>query len=386
VRVVIDTGRLRMRPHSWWLRSLAAVDRFVDYRSLVPLRIAAGFLVLMHLEPFLRAAARGVIYRDRFYVPYQSWIPELPRSWYVTALILAAIGAVLLSVGLFTRAASVTTAAIVIYNLALSRTHYHHNRAFLAVLLVGLALVPAGGAVSLDSWRAHRAGRAITTRARQWPLILLRFQIAAVYVASGVSKLLDPDWVGGVVTRLRVGSALEVPGSVVPGFLLDVAVDPLVHALVAPVIVLTEIFIGIGLLVRKTRVAAIWIAVVFHIAIEVSANVQVFSWAAIAALVVWVAPIGRERTVSIGSGRPSAEHEARAVRWLDWTGRFRVAVDSSGSRDVLLERAERPPEAGAAAILGVLRLLPATFLAAVPLSVWRRQAVQSGSVTNRRPA
>ena len=32
-----------------------------------------------------------------------------------------------------------------------------------------------------------------------WPLVLLRVQVSLVYFSSGFSKLVDPDWVSGLV-------------------------------------------------------------------------------------------------------------------------------------------------------------------------------------------
>ena len=37
-------------------------------------------------------------------------------------------------------------------NLLLSQTHFRHNRAFLAIVLGGLALLPAGRVLSVDAW------------------------------------------------------------------------------------------------------------------------------------------------------------------------------------------------------------------------------------------
>ena len=62
----------------------------------------------------------------------------------------------------------------------------------------------------------------------------------------------------------------------------------------------------------------------FHISIEIVASVQVFSYAALAALVIWVTPRGRDRVVELrGEGR-AASSLGWALRRLDWTGRFRI--------------------------------------------------------------
>ncbi|MCP4225512.1 MAG: HTTM domain-containing protein, partial [Actinomycetia bacterium] len=196
-----------------------------------------------------------------------------------------------------TRVAAISTAALVGYNLFLSQTHFHHNRAFLLILLIGLASTPCGRVLSLDA--LLQPGRVHT--ARQWPPMLLLFQLAMVYIASGLSKLFDPDWWGGLVNQIRVERYAEVVlDRGVPEWILDVLLTSGFHAWAAKIIVLTELFIGLGLLWSRTRLAALWVAVPFHVSIEITADVQVFSYAALAALVVWVTPVTRDREVVVG--------------------------------------------------------------------------------------
>ena len=187
---------------------IAAFDellaRPVSMRALALLRVLAGPIVLLHLEPFLTDSLDGRTYRDAFHEPYAAWYPELPEAVYIGLLWLAAAAAVAMSLGLLTRLATGTTFAIVTYNLFLSTTHFHNNRAYLAIVLGLLAVAPCGRELSLDAWLRRRRGRpALALSAPAWPLWLLRFESSAIYGASGLSKLLDPDWFGGTVTWQR---------------------------------------------------------------------------------------------------------------------------------------------------------------------------------------
>src|SRR6185312_5803562 len=179
-------------------------------RSLALLRVFAGPIVLLHLQPFLSDALDGRVYSDAFHEPYAAWYPEAPREIYVALLWLAAVAAVLMSVGLLTRLATATTFAIVTYNLFLSTTHFHNNRAYLVIVLGVLTVAPCGRELSLDAWLRRRRGRPpLDPSAPGWPLWLLRFECATVYGASGLSKLLDPDWFGGTVPWQRVVQARD---------------------------------------------------------------------------------------------------------------------------------------------------------------------------------
>jgi len=359
------------------------LDDPVDGRALALLRIAAGPIVLIHLRPFLEAALDGTIYSDRFYLPFVSWYPELPRSAYVALLWLLAAGAVFLSIGLATRLIAWLIVGGVAYNLFLSQTHFHHNRAFLIILLVGLAVLPSGSALSVDRILARRAGSdPHQTGSSGLALTVLRLEVATVYFASGFSKLIDSDWIGGTVTRIRVeryaGDLLQRGWS---DGLVDLLADPGFHAVAAPIVVATELFIGAGLLWRRTRLGAVWVAIPFHLSIEVFAEVQVFSIAGLAALVIWVTPARHDRTVRVRSHR-----RARWVRALDWTGRFRVEVDAGLTSIEVGDRRLR--RRGRDAALFTASRLPLTFWLAAPWLLLTRgrgtSGVGSRQVTGQR--
>ena len=247
------------------------LGRPVSMRALALLRVLAGPVVLLHLEPFLSDSLDGRIYRDAFYEPYAAWYPEVPDAVYVGLLWLAAAAAVAMSLGLLTRLATATTFVIVAYNLLLSTTHFHNNRAYLVIVLGLLAVAPCGRELSLDAWLRRRRGRpALDLSAPAWPLWLLRFECAAIYGASGLSKLLDPDWFGGTVTWQRVVRVRDdLEAWPLPDWAVSVLTDRSFHTGAAKVIVLTELFIAVGLWWRGSRYVAVWVAVAFHVAIEI---------------------------------------------------------------------------------------------------------------------
>jgi hypothetical protein len=329
--------------------SLARFDellgRQVSMRAFALLRVLAGPIVLLHLWPFLSDAFHGRIYSDAFYEPYASWYPEAPRALYVALLALGAVAAIAMSIGVLTRIATATTFAVVTYNLFLSTTHFHNNRAYLVIVLGLLAVVPSG-------WNA--TGPA-------WPLWLLRFECAAIYAASGMSKLVDPDWFGGTVTWQRVMQD-RADLHALPNWLVSVLTNRDFQTGAAKFIVLTELFIAAGLWSRRTRYAAVWVAVVFHTSIEMSASVQVFSFLAISVLVVWVVPSPRDRVLRVDLSDPAQRRLANAVRALDWLARFRIEPGPA------LEVVDRDGKVirGRAAIAVTLSRLPLTAWFALP--------------------
>ena len=334
------------------------LGRPVSMRALALLRVLVGPVVLLHLRPFLGAVIDGRTYRDAFYEPYAAWYPQLPEALYVGLLWLAAAAAVAMSLGFLTRLAVATTFVIVTYNLFLSTTHFHNNRAYLVIVLGLLSVAPCGRELSLDAWLRRRQGRpALAQSSPGWPLWLLRFECAAVYAASGMSKLVDPDWFGGTVTWQRVVRAREqLEAWPVPDWAVSLLTDRSVHTGAAKLIVLTELFIATGLWWRRTRYAAVWVAVVFHVAIDVSAAVQVFSYLALVVLVIWAVPTTRDRVLRID---PRWAPTARA---LDWLARFRV---EPASRLEVVDR-DGVTLSGAPALAVALSRLPLTAWFALP--------------------
>jgi hypothetical protein len=353
-----------------WARFDELLGRPVSMRALALVRILAGPIVLLHLRPFLADGLDGQTYQDAFHEPYLAWYPELPEPAYVGLLWIGALAALAMSLGLLTRLATATVFGVVAYNVFLSTTHFHNNRAYLLIVLGVLALAPCGRELSLDAWLRRRRGLPpLDPSASAWPLWLLRFECAAVYGASGLSKLLDPDWFGGTVTWQRVERAHdELSGW--PDWLVTILTDRDFHTGAAKLIVLTELFIAVGLWSRRTRYAAVWVAVVFHVSIEGSAAVQVFSLLGIAVLLVWAVPSTRDRVLRV----PAGSRFAGLVRALDWLGRFRIEPGPA------LEVVDRDGT--------VLRGRPALAfaLSRLPLTAWFALPALLLPAVRRRPA
>jgi hypothetical protein len=357
----------RSRPRALLTHFDDLLGRHVSMRALALLRVLAGPVVLLHLQPFLADGFEGRIYSDTFYEPYAAWYPELSGAVYVGLLSLGAAAAVAMSLGLLTRLATATTFGVVAYNLFLSTTHFHNNRAYLVTVLGLLALAPCGRELSLDAWIRRRRGRPpLDLSAPAWPLWLLRFECAAVYGASGLSKLVDPDWFGGTVTWQRVVRARDdLEALPLPDWAVSTLTDRGFHTGAAKMIVLTELFIAVGLWSRRTRYAAVWVAVAFHVAIEMSASVQVFSYLAIAVLVVWAVPSTRDRVLRIDPASARQRRFGAAVRRLDWLARFRVERGAPGSGLEVVDR-DGTTVRGKAATAFALSRLPLTAWFALP--------------------
>lgn len=354
------------------LEPLRRLDRLlgapVPVRILALLRMAAGPVLLLHLEPLLRDAADGRAWSDVANEAYLSWYPELTRGAWFAAVWLAGAAAVCMTVGLLARVAVTYAFVFVAWNTFLSKTHFHNNRAYLMVLLGAMALAPCGRELSVDAvlvrWWRRRAGRPRPPTAAWmpgWPLWLARFEASVVYSASAFSKLIDPDWRGGLVTWDRVVRVEERlrTRTPLPDWFVDLITTRSFHTGFAKVVIATELCIGLGLWSRRVRPVSVWLAIWFHLVVELVADVQVFSWLGLAALALWTAPTRRDRTLRTPHARL-----ARVVRRLDWLARYRVEVRPGPTE---LVEADGRVRSGAGAVLTTLARTPLGYLPLAPI-------------------
>lgn len=318
-----DRRHVGVRAASRWVDDV--FDRPASVRALAVLRLVLGPVVLVHLWPFLSGTLDGQTYDESFNTPWWGFVPEVPGAAQVVLVWAGALAAIALSLGWRTRFVAPITWVCVAGNLLLSQHHFRHNRAFLLFLLAAVALADSGRVLSLDARRRRRgSGGAVGAPGDDvssvWALWLLRVLAASVYLASGFSKLVDPDWSGGLVLWDRAVRHQHLVHERVPEPLADAVVSVVttrwLHTITSPIAVAMELFIGIAIWFGRTRLAAIWVAIFFHLSIELSASVEVFSLAAIAALAIWATPSTRDRTVVVD--------DATWVRRLDWLARFDV--------------------------------------------------------------
>jgi hypothetical protein len=338
-------------------------------------RVFAGPLVIVHLWPYLQQMLRGEYYGSSFYVPWLPGYPEAPRALYHAILCTGVLSAAAMTIGLYTRVATRWTFAVVAYNFFLSETFFHHNRAFLLIFLAGLSLIDAGRSVSIDALRRGAEGEP----APLWPLWLWRAEACVPYLASSVSKLIDPDWRGGIVTWDRVLRYRHHADALLPPQWVDLVATADFHAIFAKLVIATELAVGIGLWIPRARYLAVWLAVVFHALIQVTAEIQVFSLLGIAGLLIWATPRTRDRRLVVRIDTPEGLRLARTVCALDWLARFELQVERGEGASVVLTEPDGRRFEGEPARLRALGRLPLLAFFFLPRIGWDPARVRSSS-------
>ncbi|HEV8244707.1 MAG TPA: HTTM domain-containing protein, partial [Polyangiaceae bacterium] len=252
------------------LRHLFLEER--DTTLLGLLRVAMGVLLLANGGRLVLELQQGGYFGDNFHVPMlsEAWVPS--RLVYIALLSLKIAAAVAVIVGIFPRGALLLAALLGLYLLSCDRLGYHNNRYATHLLALLLAFTPCDRSFSLPRRLLRRPRPA--PLGPYWAVRLLQLQISLMYLVSGGGKLLDPDWRGGRVMLVRFERGLEqalAHGQYVPNLVIELWRSPQFANIVSKFGITTEFFLAIGLWLPRTRALALWVGLIFHLGIQLSA-------------------------------------------------------------------------------------------------------------------
>jgi len=328
-------------------------------------RVCLGVMLFVQALKALAALREGY-FGDAFHWPFLPESLVAPRGAYTAIVVAELLLAALVVAGTRARGALLASALLGTYVLLCDRLQYHHNRWALACYAALLAFAPCD--------RSFFIGPAAGTRVGSlWAARLAQAQVALVYVASGGSKLLDPDWRGGAVLGERFHlfgpDALEAG---VPGWLLEALAEPTTASLLAKLAIATELGLAVALWSRRGRAVALWWGLWFHLAIEATSHVEGFTWLTLAMYGLFVTPDVRARTLRFDRSLPAARRTARLVGWLDWLARFAVEPwepDAVGGHAIVVVDRDGTRATGLRAAALVARCTPLLFPLWAPVAL-----------------
>jgi hypothetical protein len=332
-------------------------------------RMCVGALLFWHSLLAARELETLGYFGDHFHIPIipEAFVPS--RAVYTAIVALRLLGAVLITVGSFPRTALIASALAGLYTLLCDRIGYHHNRYALDCYAFLLAFSPCGRAlalVGLPSTATSRTGLL-------WAGRLAQLQVSLIYLASGGSKLLDPDWRGGAVIAERFArygyQALEhgVPAGIVSFLSLPSSTSGLSKLAIA-----TELFLALGLWTRRTRIFALWWGVMFHLTIEVTSQVETFTWLTLAMYALFATPDVGGRRLFFDPSRTKGIVLARLVALFDWLARFEIRPWEPDALKkghvIVVVRRDGSRATGIRALAMVARCVPILFPLWAPLA------------------
>ena len=305
---------------------MARIERLIRWplkegpvAGLALFRIVVGLMALRYLVGFGRDWSRGGFFGDYFFLPYTTLIPQPNEAAYLAVLVLGAISAAALIVGSFTRAAAISTLLFVAYHFSLNQIWHRHNRYFLVLSLFLLCLGPSGRALSFDALRLK-----LPPVGPLWSAFLIKAQMTLIYLASAISKTLEPAWRSGDVLD---GRALQMMWARwMPEFVLNVIPPEAGVRMITAQALASEYFLAIFLWFRRTRRFAIWWGILFHGYIEMQYSVITFSYLTLGTYFNFAdLKCGEKRWVYSPQNR-FARFVARCIPYLDWVFQMRLAT------------------------------------------------------------
>lgn len=265
---------------SGWKNYLTAP---VDIASTVVFRLAFGGILLVEMFRFFAFGYIKSLYIDpAFYFPFYGfdWVRPWPAPIMYVHFVVLAVAAICIASGFFYRVATWVFFVGFTHVFLIDQTRYLNHFYLICLLAFLLAWIPAHRAFSLDAMRNPKLRSDVIPR---WSLLLLRFQMAVVYVGGGVAKI-NHDWLRGEPMRLWLSREVDTP---LIGPLLGHALSPyffayggLVYDLVVPFL----------LLWRKTRVPAFLVTLFFHLTNSQLFDIGIFPWFMIPASTIFFPP------------------------------------------------------------------------------------------------
>jgi hypothetical protein len=241
----------------------------VDGASLAAFRLVFGSVMLWQSWRFLwphpgGSALQAMYAPDQFHFPYPglSWLQPLPLVGMQVVFVLLGIAACCMLLGIWYRAAAVTVFLTWTY-FFLSDQAYYQNHYYLISLFAGILIFcPADQCFSLASWQRNRTG-GVGPRSESvpfWSILLLRAQLFFMYFFAGIAKI-DVDWLTGIPIRGGCGELLERLSDI--GIHLSLTTAQLAW-LLAWAGFYFDLAIGPMLIIRRTRLLALTLVMMFH--------------------------------------------------------------------------------------------------------------------------
>src|SRR5262249_24961573 len=128
----------------------------------------------------------------------------------------------------------------------------------------------------------------------------------------------------------------------------------------------TELVLVVALWIPRVRAPALWWGVMFHLTIEVTSKVDIFTWLTLSTYALFAVPATRERVVEVAAG---GRRWGKLVGLLDWLARYehRPAEREGAPAVRLIDRDGRATTGLEACVLAA-RTLPLLFPFWVPLA------------------
>jgi hypothetical protein len=261
------------------------------------------------------------------------------------------IAALLVVAGRAARPALLVAAGLLVATMMWDRLWFHHYRHTMAAFSMLLALSPCDRHMVLLRPADAAPGPV-------WARSAIKVQVSLMYLASGGSKLFDPEWRGGQMMHEMIRAfSRTMRERGVPEALVHAMQTPLGGSLLAKGAIGTELALAALLWWPRTRKLAMWIGLVFHVSISQLTPVRLFTIEMLLVYLLFSMPDAGGRTIRYD---PKEHAFVNVVEGLDWLRRF-TFEKKSGASFALIDR-DGTEKRGLQAAAVCFGALPALFV------------------------
>jgi hypothetical protein len=259
-------------PNSAKFNITALLKAPVHIAPLAVLRIAFGSIMLVST---LRFILKGWIYSFYIKPPFHftfygfDWVKVPPGLGMYVLFGILVFAAIMVTIGLFYRAAITVFFLCFTYVELLDKTTYLNHYYFISVMAFLMIWVPAHRYFSVDVWRRPKLG---VTRIPAWAINIFKLQLVLVYFFAGVSKL-NYDWLI-VAMPLKIWLPAHADMPIIGGLLTQAWTAYLFSWFGA----IFDLFIGFLLLDNRTRKWGYALVIIFHLATGLFFKIGMFPY------------------------------------------------------------------------------------------------------------
>jgi len=294
--------------------------RPIDIAPLVFFRIVFGVLGCLDV---MGVWVYYHMYKDSFnpdnlqikYYGFQ-WVQTMPDPWLSIAFWVIAIAGLGVALGKWYRISATIFALGFSYIYFLEKCHYLNHGYLFCVLSYLMIFLPANRAFALDL-RSHP--QIYAKYIPRWPIFLLQFLMAVVYIYGGIAKI-NQDWLNGLPLRVWLPYKKDY-------FLIGPLLEQeWVAWLMSYAGILHDLFIIPLILFKRTRVIAFILCCSFHLTNVGVFQIGIFPWLSIALTALFFEPDFPRKLVAF-SGSKVAIVARWATKYQDYLEKIGVSLD-----------------------------------------------------------
>ncbi|MEM9897302.1 MAG: HTTM domain-containing protein [Bacteroidota bacterium] len=284
-----DTSAVKQ---NWYGRFIASIERPVSIAPLITFRIAFGFIMFISTVRYMWMGwVETQLIKPLFHFHYYGfdWVKPLPGDWLYLVFAILILSTVAITIGAYYRFFATLFFILFSYVELIDLTYYLNHYYFVGVVSFMLVFVPANRSLSFDV-RFRKI--APTEKVSAWCIVIFKIQIAIVYIYAGLAKI-NYDWLFRALPL-----AIWLPAkSGIPliGWAFKYKITAYLFSWFG---MLFDTFIILGLLIKKTRLPAYFLVIVFHAMTGILFQIGIFPLVMIFGVTIFFSPALHEKLVA----------------------------------------------------------------------------------------